>query len=117
MGLVMPRPKRSVESEVTIIDGVKLVWHLHREQQWCSADRWKGLCIQVQAADGVHRSLLLEYRTVKNQKTHLDRVTWSTGPRIHGSKVEAHIKKAVAAGWDPLSRGKPFAYQIEELPG
>ncbi len=112
----MPRPKRSIQSEVTI-GGVKLVWSLHREQQWCTADGWKGLSIQVNTLDGKRRELLLEYPTVKNKKTHLDRVTWSTRPRISPENVESHIKLAIAAGWDPDSRGQAFVYKVNELPG
>ena len=111
----MSLPKRSMESEVDL-DSVKLVWRLHREQQWCTADRWKGVSIQVSAVDGKHRELLLEYPTVKNQKTYYRRATWSTRLRIHPKRVEAHMRMAISAGWEPSSRGKPFVHQVAELP-
>src|SRR5580692_12921887 len=112
----MPRPKRSIESEVNI-GGVRLIWRLHREQQWCTVDHWRGVSIRVISLDGEHRELFLEYSTVKNQRTHHSRVTWSTRPRIDPKRVEAHIRMALAAGWDPSSRGKPYVYQVSELPG
>ena len=56
----MPRPKRLIQAEVTI-DGVKFVWTLHREQQWRTADGWKGISIQVTLDNGAFRELLLEY--------------------------------------------------------
>jgi hypothetical protein len=31
-------------------------------------------------------------------------------------KVLAHIRLAMEAGWDPDSRGKPFVYEVEEMP-
>ena len=31
--------------------------------------------------------------------------------KIVERKVESHIREAMAAGWDPDSRGKPFVYQ------
>jgi hypothetical protein len=35
---------------------------------------------------------------------------------ISGDKVVAHIREAMAAGWDPESRGKPFVFEVAELP-
>jgi uncharacterized protein YdhG (YjbR/CyaY superfamily) len=111
----MPRPKRSFESEVTI-DGVKLAWRLHREQQWCTADGWKGISIQVRAKDGAHRELILEYPVVSTLKDGWSRVDLIQ-PQIRAAKVEDHIREAMAAGWDPNSRGKAFAFQVNEMPG
>src|SRR6185437_6154266 len=111
----MSRPKRPIEARATI-DGVNLVWHLHREQQWCNADGWKGLSIRVSTEDALHRELLLEYPVARTQKEGWSRVDL-VRPRIHPKKVESHIKLAMAAGWDSNSRGKPFAFQVRELPG
>jgi len=36
---------------------------------------------------------------------------------ISAAKVAEHIREAMAAGWDPESRGKPFVYEVAELPG
>jgi hypothetical protein len=112
---VMPRPKRSIESEVNI-DGVGLIWRLHREQQWCDEDRWKGVAIHVQVAGAARRELFLEYPTVRTQKGGWSRID-PRRPGIQTKRIEAHIREAMAAGWDPNSRGKPFVYQVSELPG
>ena len=63
----MPRAKRSIQAAV-VIDGFSLNWQLHREQQWCTADRWKGVAIHVKVAEGIRRELHLEYPPVKAQK-------------------------------------------------
>jgi hypothetical protein len=110
----MPRAKRSIESTVTI-DGVGLVWRLHREQQLSTDDGCKGMGIHVRVAEGVRRELHLEYPLVKTQKngyTRIDPVRLG----ISAARVEAHIREAIAAGWDPDSRGKPFVYEVGELP-
>jgi len=112
----MANPKRSLEQEL-VVDGVKLTWCLHREQQWCTADGWKGLSIRVRPADEDHRELLLEYPVIKEQKAGWARAKLPVRPRIRPSKVEAHIRLAMAAGWDPQGRGKAFAFQMQELPG
>jgi hypothetical protein len=111
----MPRPKRPIQSEVTI-DGVKLIWSLHREQQWCSADGWKGLSIHVQTVDTAHRELFLEYPLARTPKDGWSRVD-VVRPQIRPAQVESHIRLAMAAGWDPASRGKPFVFQVDQLPG
>jgi hypothetical protein len=116
----MPRAKRSLEAAVTL-DGLPLIWHLHREQQWCTADGWKGVAIHVKMAEGAHRELILEYPTVRTLKPgYSQRPGYSrtdpVRPTIVAAKVTAHIRDAMAAGWNPESRGKPFVYQVPELP-
>jgi hypothetical protein len=110
----MPRTKRSIEQAVTI-DGVQLIWKLHREQQFTTDDGWKGVAIHVRIAEGTRRELHLEYPAVKTQKldyTRADRVVVN----IRAAKVEAHIRQAMEEGWDPASRGKPYCFEVEELP-
>ena len=111
----MPRPKRSIESEVNI-DGVELVWRLHREQQWCGEHRWKGVAIHVHVTGVARRELFLEYPAVQTQKDGWSRID-PRRPNIQIKRVESHIREAIRAGWDPNSRGKPFVYHVSELPG
>ena len=110
----MPRAKRSIEGTTTI-DGFSLVWHLHREQQWFTADECKGIAIHVRVAVGARRELYLEYPAMVPRKTGYTRVE-PPQPAVLAAKVEAHIREAMAHGWDPESRGKPYFYQVEELP-
>jgi len=93
------------------IDGFVLVWQLHREQQWSTADGWKGVAIHVCVADKARRELHLEYPAVKTQKNGWTRVD-PARPGISSAKVEAHVRQAMAAGWDPESRGKPFVFEV-----
>ena len=110
----MPRAKRSIQAALSV-DGMPLIWHLHREQQWCTADEWKGMAIHVKMAEGAHRELVLEYPAVSTQKPGYLR-TDPAQPSIVAAKVAAHIREAIEAGWNPESRGKPFFYQVSELP-
>jgi hypothetical protein len=110
----MPRTKRQIEHAVTV-RGVALLWRLHREQQCCGEDGWKGVAIHVTVAQGARRELHLEYPAVKTQKigyTRTDRAVVN----IRAVRVEEHIVQAMDAGWDPESRGKPFIYVLDELP-
>jgi hypothetical protein len=110
----VPRAKRLIQSAL-IVDGISLIWHLHREQQWCTADGWKGVAVHVGVAEGTYRELFLEYPTAQKQKKGYT-LTSSARPPIRAAKIETHIRQAIAAGWDPNSRGKPFVYQVSELP-
>jgi hypothetical protein len=110
----MPRSKRSIENAITL-DGHKLVWWLHREQQLTTEDGWKGLAIHVRAADRVRRELHLEYPVLMTPKIGVigtDRVVINIRPM----KVLEHIRCAMADGWDPESRGGQFVYELDELP-
>jgi hypothetical protein len=111
----MPRAKRSIQSATTI-DGHALVWRLHRDQQGSAADGWRGMGIHVKVAEGVRRELHLEYPAVVTQKSAFMRGL-PPQPHIVPAKVEAHIRLAMEAGWDPESRGKPFVFDVEDTPG
>jgi hypothetical protein len=109
----MPRAKRSIQSTMTV-DGFSLVWNLHREQQWFTADGWKGVAIHVKVAVGVRRELFLEFPPVITKNIDAMR---DAPPRVPvtAAMVEAGIREAIAAGWDPGSRGQPCFYQVGML--
>jgi hypothetical protein len=110
----MPRAKRSIETAIAI-DGLSLIWRLHREQQWTDAEELRGIAIHVKVAEGTHRELFLEYPGVRSQRTGFVKADPGR-PTIVATKVAAHIREAMAAGWDPGSRGKPYFYHVDELP-
>jgi hypothetical protein len=106
----MPKQrKRSIEATVEI-DGFDLRWELRRELQWSAADGYKGMAISVRLIDGKHRELVLEYPAPPKKTTW--QVHLLERPKIVPSAVEADIRQAMAAGWKPASRGRPFAFQV-----
>jgi hypothetical protein len=111
----MPHAKRSIQGKITIED-FPMVWNLHREQQLSTADGWRGVAIHVKVAEGVRRELHLEYPAVQTQKISYARAD-HLKQNISPTKVAAHIRRAMEAGYDPGSRGKPFVYEVDELPG
>jgi hypothetical protein len=108
----MPRAKRSIEGAVTI-EGFSLIWNLHREQQWFTEDGWKGIAIHVRGAAGKRRELFLEFPAIGSERVGNTKEAPARHP-IPAAKVEAGIREAMAAGWDPDSRGKPYFYQVAE---
>jgi hypothetical protein len=108
----MPRAKRSIEGAVTI-DGFSLIWNLHREQQWFTADGWKGVAIHVRCAAGKRRELFLEFPPIGSERVGNTKEAPARHP-ISAAMVEAGIREAMAAGWDPGSRGQPYFHQVAE---
>jgi hypothetical protein len=102
---------RSNDSFITV-DGSEFRWRVHREPQWCTADGWKGLSICIELAEGSpHRQLLLQYPfEVKERGSTPHRQR----PQISEARLTANIRQAVAAGWKPDSRGKPFVFDVPE---
>ena len=111
----MPHAKRSVQAEINL-DGFSLIWRLNREQQLTTADGWQGVAIHVTVAQGVRRELHLEYPAVSTHKVGYARADFVL-QNISPARVQAHIRRAMDAGWDPESRGKPFVFEVDELPG
>ena len=111
----MRNTKRSIQSSVTI-DGVPLIWRLHREQNWTDDRNAVGLAIHVEVVGLVRRELYLEYPAVRKQQNGSATPVLTIRPPIVSTKVVDHIREAIEAGWDPESRGKPFVYKVAELP-
>jgi hypothetical protein len=64
----------------------------------------------------VRRELYLEYPAVRKQQNGSATPVLTIRPPIVSAKVVDHIREAIEAGWDPESRGKPFVYEVAELP-
>ena len=56
-----------------------------------------------------HRELILEYPFEKRQK-HASR--FPDRPEIEPEALIADIRLAMEAGWEPLSRGRPFVFAL-----
>src|ERR1700722_1455850 len=104
----MPRPRRSLEGTV-FVDGVAFSWRLHREPQWCTADGWKGVAIAVEHAKAPVRTLIIEFPfEIQSHRSTPHRQR----PKLPEKAIAAHIRGAIAQGWHPESRGKPFIFEV-----
>ncbi|MEI9994986.1 MAG: hypothetical protein WDM91_10360 [Rhizomicrobium sp.] len=109
----MKARKRSAGATVEI-DGHLLCWTLLREAQYTSSDGYKGMAFSVRAEGRkVFRELVLEFPFPKRKYRFAHQEKERISPQI----VEAGIRQAMAAGWDPVSRGRVFAYQVEAEDG
>ena len=100
------------------INGIDLIWQLVSEPQLIGSfteRELRGLRISVQAEGGHKRELILEYPfPAKRNSVGLPQVPQR--PKFSPKTVEADIRKALAAGWDPASRGKTLILQVPESP-
>ena len=104
--------KRSIEGSLTL-DGVNLIWQLISEPQWI-AEGLIGMRISVQVAGSHNRELILEYPFPKKRNSvGLPQVPQR--PKFSPKTVEADIRKALAAGWEPASRGKVLVFKVPEF--
>lgn len=96
------RRKRDLDGAIQV-EGHDLVWSLVSEPQW-TTDGAKGLSVCVSLAAGAHRDLVIEYP--------FDASTFvPQRPKLTAAIVGADIARAIAGGWDPLSRGRLHRYQ------
>jgi hypothetical protein len=102
------RRKRTLKGEI-VIDGPLLLWTLTSEPQWSnSGDGYKGMRISVQVADEARRELIIEYPYPTDSCGR--NLPVPQRPPVHSTLIEASIRQAIGAGWDPNSRGKAFVY-------
>jgi len=98
------RQKREIGGMLEL-DGWPLRWSLRSEQQWSPGGNHVGLCLSVERADKAHRELVLEYPFVDLGKTGR--------PDVNVERIESDIRQAMAAGWKPKSRGRPFIFVLD----
>lgn len=107
-GGLKKRRKRTIEGAI-VIDDVSLLWELTSEPQWSnSGDGYKGLCIAVRVAEDARRELIIEYPYPLGGNGRPLPVPQR--PNVTPKGVEASIRQAIDAGWDPSSRGKAFVF-------
>lgn len=114
------RRKRDIGGTVTV-DGVPMQWEVRSEPQWNTTDGNIGMRLTVQAVGVVttrnplapknkaHRELILEYAFEKRQK---NTSRFPDRPKIEPEALIADIKLAMEAGFEPLSRGRPFVFAL-----
>jgi hypothetical protein len=109
----MARTKQIPEFEIEV-DGEPYVWWLQRQPQWSSdAANWRGMAIAVRHKEG-KREAVLEFPPGPQPRYGAPQLQPS---RIAPELVAKAIASAIAAGWEPLSRGKTVAIVVDETGG
>jgi hypothetical protein len=97
------RRKRELSGRLEVA-GYPLRWSLKSEQIWSPKGDHVGLRLSVEREDETHRELVLEY-------------PFQEGGRIERPDIDLHglggdIRRAMEAGWNPKSRGRPYHFQV-----
>ena len=92
------------------VDGDPYVWRLHRQPQWSSDTAgWRGMAIAVRHAEG-QREAVVEFPPAGPPRYGQPKLQPSN---IAPALVKKAIASAIAAGWEPLSRGKTVAIVVD----
>lgn len=106
----MARNKINAEFEIQV-DGETYVWWLQRLPQWSNDEgEWRGKAIAVRHKDG-KREAVLEFPAGPPPKFGAPQLKPS---QIPVAIVTRAIQSAIAAGWSPMSRGKPVTIVVDE---
>ena len=105
----MARTKLNPEFPITV-DGDPYVWRLQRQPQWSSdAAEWRGMAIAVRHVEG-QREAVVEFPPGPQRRYAAPQLQPS---HIPTDLVARAITSAIAAGWEPLSRGKTVAIVVD----
>jgi hypothetical protein len=109
----MARTKQNPEFEIEV-DGEPYVWRLQRQPQWSSdTAAWRGMAIAVRHTEG-QREAVLEFPPGPQPRYGAPQLQPS---QIQPQLVATAIASAIAAGWEPLSRGKTVAIVVDAAGG
>ncbi|WP_243625949.1 hypothetical protein [Phenylobacterium hankyongense] len=96
------------------VGGEPYVWRLQRQAQWSSdAAGWRGMAIAVRHKEG-QREAVLEFPPGPQPRYGAPQLKAS---QIAPELVAKAIASAIAAGWEPLSRGKTVAIVVDAAGG
>jgi len=105
----MARTKQGAEFEIEL-DGETYVWRLQRQPQWSSdVAGWRGMAIAVRHKEG-QREAVLEFPPGPQPRYGAPQLKAS---QISPGLVATAITSAMAAGWEPLSRGKTVSIVVD----
>jgi hypothetical protein len=90
------------------VDGLHYEWAVQREPQWCTVDGWRGMTVMIRLRDS-QREAILEFPTPPARQLRAR----APRPQVNRRIVENGVRAALAAGWDPASRGKPVLFEVD----
>jgi len=104
---------------IVAVDGVPMRWSVKSEPAWNTSGGNIGLRLSVMRHDETltrhgtlkaWRELVLQFPFEKPK--HATR--FPDRPKVDPERLTAAIRLAMAAGWEPHSRGRPFELVLEE---
>jgi hypothetical protein len=109
----MAQARRRAEFEIEVA-GEVYVWRLHRRPQWSSdVAACRGMALAVRIAGG-QREAMIEFPPGSRPRLGAPQVQ---AAQVPVDLVAKAIASALAAGWEPLSRGKTVVIVVDALGG
>ena len=109
----MAQKKKALEVEITV-DEHPYVWRVQRQPVWSSdVAGWRGMAIAVRHLEG-QREAVIEFPPAPAPRKGTPLIQPG---QIPVQVVAKAIAAAIAAGWEPLSRGKTVAIVVDETGG
>jgi len=109
----MPRSKQIAEFEIEVA-GEPYIWRLQRRPQWSSdPTERRGMALGVRHKEG-QREAVIEFPPGPQPRFGARQLQPA---QIAPELVAKAIASAVAAGWEPLSRGKIVNIAVDETGG
>ena len=109
MSLHKKRRKRQLKG-TAVSEGIPLIWELISEPQKHPDDGYIGARISVHVAEVARRELIVEFPFPTDRNG--DYLPVTPKQTFTQSEIDAAIRLATEAGWDPGSRGKVFSFTI-----
>ena len=92
------------------VDGLQYEWTVRQEPQWCTVDGWRGMIVILRLRDA-QREAILEFPMPPARRSKLQ--PQLRRPQVNRRIIENGVRAALAAGWDPASRGKPVVFEVD----
>lgn len=91
-----------------IVDGASYDWHLQREPHQSDDEGWKGMTIALLQCDAP-RAAWVQFPPPKRLLRGLPRGRL----QLDNATISRCVRAALAAGWEPTSRGKPVMFEVD----
>ncbi|GAM01326.1 MULTISPECIES: hypothetical protein [Sphingomonas] len=100
--------KTQIQAGSVTVDGVTYDWHLQREPHLSDDEGWKGMTIAL-SEQGAGREAHMEFPAPKRLLKGLPRGRL----QLDDPTITRCVRSALAAGWDPMSRGRPVVFTVD----
>ena len=90
------------------VDGATYDWGLQREPHQSDDEGWKGMTISL-LQRGAKREAWVEFPPAKRLLKGLPRGRL----QLDSATIARCVRAALAAGWEPTSRGKPVMFTVD----
>ena len=106
--MAQPMSNLRSNSGTVDVDGLTYDWQLRHEPHWSDDNGWKGMILSLVQRDS-QREALIEFPAPKRLLKGLPRGRL----QIDDATVCRSARAALAAGWEPMSRGKPMVFSVD----